>query len=323
MSVFLPKLAEYMAVLTPLTTKEVDKVFPEWGAEQQEAFEKIKEVVLSRKCLTVIDHEEPGEREIFVTCDASERGTGAMLSFGETWKTARPVAFDSAQFSSCQKNYPVHEKELLAIIRALTRWRYDLLGTRFKVYTDHRTLEHFMTQKDLSHRQARWQEFLAQYDFQIIYVQGQENSVADALSRVEPEMPSLVATPVFSIAADLQLLNEIKDGYEKDDWCIKLRENMASSPEARQTDGLLYWKERLIIPRHGTIRESLFRLAHDTLGHFGMDKTYGALRESFYWPNMRRDLELAYVPSCNACQCNKSSTRKPAGPLHPLPIPDV
>lgn len=61
MSAFLPKLAEYTAVLTPLTTKEVDRAFPEWGEEQQEAFEKIKEVVLSRKCLTVIDHEDPGE----------------------------------------------------------------------------------------------------------------------------------------------------------------------------------------------------------------------------------------------------------------------
>ena len=61
---------------------------------------------------------------------------------------------------------------------------------------------------------------------------------------------------------------------------------------------------------------------HDTLGHFGFDKTYGSLRSAYYWPNMRRDLEKGYVASCPECQRNKSSTSKPIGPLHPLPIPD-
>jgi RNase H-like domain found in reverse transcriptase len=62
---------------------------------------------------------------------------------------ARPVAFDSMQLKGAEKNYPVHEKELLVIIRVLRKWRADLLGTHFYVYTDHRTLENFDTQKDL------------------------------------------------------------------------------------------------------------------------------------------------------------------------------
>ena len=66
----------------------------------------------------------------------------------------------------------------------------------------------------------------------------------------------------------------------------------------------------------------LFRIAHDCSGHFGAPKTYKTLRASFYWPNMRRDLENAYIPSCADCQRNKSRTTKPVGPLHPLPIPD-
>jgi hypothetical protein len=79
--------------------------------------------------------------------------------------------------------------------------------------------------------------------------------------------------------------------------------------------------DRLIIPHVGTCREDLFCLAHDTLGHFGMDKSYAALRDSYYWPNMRTDLMEAYIPACIDCQRNKSSTSKPHGPLHPLPIP--
>jgi hypothetical protein len=74
------------------------------------------------------------------------------------------------QLKGAEKNYPVHEKELLAIIRALKKWRSDLLGSHIFVYTDHRTLENFDTQKDLSRHQLRWQEFLSQYDMTIIYI---------------------------------------------------------------------------------------------------------------------------------------------------------
>jgi hypothetical protein len=70
------------------------------------------------------------------------------------------------------------------------------------------------------------------------------------------------------------------------------------------------------------IRENLFRLAHDAAGHFGADKCYASLRHEYYWPNMQRDLEEAYIPSCEECQRNKSVTKRPAGPLHPLPVPD-
>ena len=83
-----------------------------------------------------------------------------------------------------------------------------------------------------------------------------------------------------------------------------------------------YVGNRLIIPHTGSLRELLFQLAHDTLGHFGFDKTYGSLRSAYYWPNMRRDLEKGYVASCPECQPNKSSTLKLIGPLHLLPIPD-
>src|SRR6202789_2627255 len=88
------------------------------------------------------------------------------------------------------------------------------------------------------------------------------------------------------------------------------------------TDRLLYVGRRLVIPKDLKVRELLYNIAHDTLGHFGFDKSYESLRGSYYWPNMRRDLENAYIPSCAECQRNKSNTSKPTGPLHPLPVPD-
>jgi RNase H-like domain found in reverse transcriptase len=92
------------------------------------------------------------------------------------------VAFDSTTFKGAKLDYPVHEKELLAIIHVLKKWQTDLVGSPFFIFTDHKTLENFNTQKDLSRRQAQWMEFLLQYDAHLVYIQGKQNCVADALS---------------------------------------------------------------------------------------------------------------------------------------------
>src|ERR1700689_3734382 len=86
-TIFLPRLADLTTKLTPLTTKEAQKNFPEWKAVHQTAFDAIKALVVSRECLTVIDHQTPGDNKIFVTCDASNWRTGTTLSFGPTWET--------------------------------------------------------------------------------------------------------------------------------------------------------------------------------------------------------------------------------------------
>ena len=103
----------------PLTCKECNTVFPTWTAELHHAFKAIKALVVSRDCLTTIDHHNPGDNKIFVTCDASQRRTGAILSFGPTWETAIPVAFESRQLHGTELHYPVHEQGMLSIIHAL------------------------------------------------------------------------------------------------------------------------------------------------------------------------------------------------------------
>jgi Integrase zinc binding domain/RNase H-like domain found in reverse transcriptase len=220
----------------------------------------------------------------------------------------------------------MHEKELLAIIRALTKWQTDLLGSPIIIYTDHCTLENFDSQKDLSRRQAHWQEFLSHYDHRIVYIKGEDNTVADALSRLPDTIDNLPPTPVASmlhVETDLLLLQSILEGYKSDPFCIKLMNNAGSTPGLTICDNLLYVGDRLVIPRVSTLREDLFRLAHDNLGHFGFDKSYASLRNAYYWPNIRQDLEDAYIPACVDCQRNKSRTKKLTGPLHPLPIPDT
>ena len=116
------------------------------------------------------------------------------------------------------------------------------------------------------------------------------------------------------------ILESIKEGYKSNNFCIDLAQN--GVPGAQLINNLWYIGDCLMIPRTGDVHENLFHLAHDTLGHFSADKSYANLHDAYYWPNMWTDLEKLYVPSCSDCQCNKSCTTKPPGPLHPLPVPD-
>jgi len=108
---------------------------------------------------------------------------------------------------------------------------------------------------------------------------------------------------VLHISTDVTLRDDILEGYKTNPHAQQVIAALeAGSIEgARSENGLLYVGKRLLIPAVNKVREALYHLAHDTLGHFGFDKTYEALRDSYYWPNMRRDLANAYIPSCNEC----------------------
>jgi hypothetical protein len=150
------------------------------------------------------------------------------------------------------------------------------------------------------------------------------------LSRLpdDPTLPDLLPFEVWpapigavlSMATDESVLNSIKSGYATDEYCVKV--SKPNMPGTKCVNGLWYIGDRLLIPRIGDIRENLFCLAHDALGHFGSDKSYATLRDAYFWPNMCCDLEKVYIPSCQDCQRNKSRTTKAPGPLHPLPVPD-
>lgn len=133
----------------------------------------------------------------------------------------------------------------------------------------------------------------------------------------------------------------MRAGYEHDQWCLRLLRLVSDNSEdvlsllragslngcsavgVRVQDGILFVGEHMCIPHVADLREGIFCLAHDTLGHFGFDKSYETIRHAYFWPGMRTELKKVYIPSCDLCQRNKGSTCKPAGPLHPLPVPDT
>lgn len=176
---FVKGFSEIALPLTELTRNATHRRL-QWGARQQLAFIELKRALQETPVLALPDPALP----FVVNCDASGYAVGAVLQ-QDRGAGLQPIAFLSKKLTGAESRYPVHEQELLAIITALTSWRHYLSGTSapVRVRTDHKSLIHFQTQPMLSGRQTRWLETLADYDYVIEYVKGEENGVADALSR--------------------------------------------------------------------------------------------------------------------------------------------
>ena len=126
----------------------------------------------------------------FVVCiDASLDGIGAVL-MQDGW----PISFESRKLKNHELNYPTHNLELAVVVHALVRWRHFLLGHRFELHSDHRSLQYIFMQPNLNARQRRWMEFLCEYEFDVHYIKGKENVVANALSRRHHELSSMTTS---------------------------------------------------------------------------------------------------------------------------------
>jgi RNase H-like domain found in reverse transcriptase/Reverse transcriptase (RNA-dependent DNA polymerase)/Integrase zinc binding domain len=152
-----------------------------WKPLHKACFTNIKTIACRSPILSPINPmlDDP----IWVICDASMSGISAIYGQGETWQTCCPAGFMSRKFTTTQMNYRVFEMETIAILEALLKWEDKLLSQKIRIVTDHKALEFFKTQRRLNSRQAHWMEFLACFDFDIIYVRGETNLVVDLLSR--------------------------------------------------------------------------------------------------------------------------------------------
>ena len=243
-----------------------------------------------------------------------------MIAQGKDWKTAKPIGFYSRQYRAAEFNYPTHEQEMLAIVECMKHWYPQLTGTRFEVLTDHAPLKYWKTQRDLSKRQARWLDFLCDFDFDIKHIPGITNTAADALSRypyAQREELNILSTVVI----DHTEIEKIKKAYYEDAFFKPIIEHPERYPQYQLLDGLLFVEDgRLCVPDCRDTRTMLLRQHHDNENHFGIAKTRGALTALYFWPNIAKDV-VNYINSCSTCLRNKSTTQAPAGFLHSLPIP--
>jgi hypothetical protein len=140
----------------------------------------IKYICCKTPVLVPVNHDK--DDPIWVICDALVTGVGAMYSQGLTWQTCRPAGFMSCKFMDVQRHYRVFEQEMIMILEALLKWEDKLIGYCIHVVTDHQGLEFFKMQDWLLSRQTRWMEYLSRFNFDIRYIWGKLNKVADCLS---------------------------------------------------------------------------------------------------------------------------------------------
>ena len=173
----IPGYSEIAEPLQRLTKKDVSF---EWSTGCELAFNKFKDILCSDPVIKLPDWDRP----FVVITDASATATGACL-MQEYDKQLHPVSYYSRSLRGAELNYSAQHLEAYGVILAVKKWRYFLWGAPFKVriLSDHRSLQHLRTQRDLQGRLARWQEILSEFDYHIEYVPGRINVLADALSR--------------------------------------------------------------------------------------------------------------------------------------------
>ena len=160
---------KFSAIAAPLTnqlggnlsSRKAKNTYLKWDEKCQDAFEALKEALTSAPALKLPDFTKPFTVDAFeLVTDASDYAIGAILT-----QDGQPVAYESRKLSDAERNYTTTERELLAVMHALKKWRCYLEGPRFKIVTDHNPLVHLQTQSQLSRRLARWSEYLQGFDF--------------------------------------------------------------------------------------------------------------------------------------------------------------
>ncbi|ODM22623.1 hypothetical protein SI65_00212 [Aspergillus cristatus] len=261
---FIKNYSRIAKPLNHLTRKNTPFV---WADECKEAFEELKKQLTD----ALILRHYHSDLETKLETDASDGVVAGVLSqkHGDLW---HPVAYYSKSMSDAECNDEIHDKEMLAIIRALKEWRAELEGLklreRFNIYTDHRALEYFMTTKKLNARQARWAEFLSRFYFLIRYRPGCENTLAAALSRPSTEVQKkddycwqilLKPESIEQPEGTHQTINTLEPALQVVDQVLSANRNSTTAEEHREKaqagvddwtlqDGLLLKGNRLFIP---------------------------------------------------------------------------
>ncbi|GJT86578.1 putative reverse transcriptase domain-containing protein [Tanacetum coccineum] len=229
-----------------------------------------------------------------------------------------------------EKNYTTHDLELGSVVFALKIWRNYLYGTRCTVFTDHKSLQHILDQKELNMRQRRQLELLSDYDCDIRYHPGKANVVANALSRKERDEPLRVRALVMTISLDLPkqiLAAQIEalkpKNLKKEDVGGMIRTDIPKERLEPRADRTLCLNGRSWLPCYDDLRSVIMHESHKSKYsiHPGSKKMYQDMKKLYWWPKMKADI-ATYVSKCLTCAKVKAEHQRPSGLLVQPEIPE-
>jgi hypothetical protein len=252
-----------------------------------------------------------------VCIDTSKEGLGRVLM-----QDGQVIAYISRKLRRHEENYVTQDLELLSIVYALKVWIHYLVGQKFELKIDHCGLQHIFMQSDMNVQQRRWSEFLSEYDFEITYIKGIVNRVADALS----QRPHIFL--VLSLQTNLR--EKILTLQRSDDWYQEVQDfigqNTMMVPRSEEftfdDDGLLRFKNWIYVPPNNDLRSLILNEAHRVvyMAHPRVTKMRADLKPLFFLKGMKADI-VNYVARCLECQQVKAEHRHPTGllQLHAIP----
>ena len=340
---FIKDYAGTTAPLTALTGKKTAKSPFVWTPIEQRAFEKLKEAFTSAPLLQAFDP----DKEARIISDASNWAVGGVFSqrYANNWL---PVAYFSRKLQPAECNYPIHDKELLAVVACLKEWDLEARTVKgLEILTDHKGLEYFTTKQTLNQRQAAWHNLISSHQLRFKYTPGEDNGAADALSRRPQDMPDK-DDPRLT-AREIQLLPKILAGRHEDENGLEALWDEAISQDSEyqqwhkdlegpgnqwtnkapvsisecSTQGpRILFRGKQWAPSYEPLRTKIIESFHDSrlAGHPGRVNTAFQIRQQYFWPYL--DKEVArYVRNCDLCGSTRI-WRDKEGLLKPLEIPD-
>jgi transposase InsO family protein len=303
-------------VLSPLTALTSVSVKWKWTEVEQTAFDTMKRIMAREVILAYPNFNQP----FHIHTDASKTQLGAVISQND-----RPIAFYSRKLNPAQTRYTTTERELLSIVETLKEFRNILLGQQLIVHTDHENLTYKNFNSD---RVMRWRLFIEEYSPDLKYIKGENNIVADALSRLDIAHEPLqeayftdeLRSELYCYAQEdltpsafplsYQVLGE---NQSKDKQMLKTLQKKDSKYHLKSFQGggkhrdLICYNDKIVVPASQQVR--IVDWYHTYLGHPGINRTEETISQHLWWPNMRKHITVS-VSTCASCQRNKRRHKK-------------
>lgn len=304
---FIKDFSKKAKPLTELLKKDVKF---EWSNSCQVAFDNLKVALTTPPVLAYPDFSKPFD----IICDASSQGFGAILE-----QEGKVIAYASRVLTSAESRWPATELELGAIVFACKTFKTYVLGVKFRIFSDHMPLKGCIKVTDTTARTIRLLQKISEFDYEVVYKKGKENSGADCLSRIPLTQDDIEGNESVNTA--------LNDEFGKEDCLVvtrnqarndmmndanKVRKSKEScSSESSEDEGATDDPESMEEAREAIVdpaeRQTLMQDFHSSVlgGHFGVAKTYGRMKEKYFWKGMKEDISN-FIKKCEKCQLAKT-----------------